>query len=506
VRTLVNHPSPRFKADTDVRMNLVGEFDPDKLGETTTGLGAVPMETYFSPQATGANSASVKALGGRPLLPNGNIGNLLSVPPSMITTLDALPYFSDPDRFSGTTPARGVDRAAPISVVRVRLDGKLGYDALSREKARLAAQRVHDATGLDVDITMGSSPQPVAVGNPAGKYGRPALQLDEMWSRKGVAAVVVAAVDRKSLILFVLVLAVCALFVTGATGAAVRSRRTELAVLACVAWPARRLFALIVVEVLVLGAAAGVAGAALALPLGALMNVHVGLGRAASAIPAALALATLAALRPAWQAARSHPGTAVAAAVSAPRRPARITGVTGLGLANLRRVPGRALLGMAALALGVTALVALAGISAAFHGAVTGTLLGDAVSLQVRGSDYAAAVIAALLGAATIADVLYLGIRERADEYALLHATGWPDRAIGRLVLTEAAAMAAVGAPAGAGMALLGIRAFTGGLDGGLVLLALGVAAAAMVVTLISAALPALALRRAPTARLLAGE
>jgi hypothetical protein len=62
------------------------------------------------------------------------------------------------------------------------------------------------------------------------------------------------------------------------------------------------------------------------------------------------------------------------------------------------------------------------------------------------------------------------------------------------------------GAPAGAEVALLGIRTFISGLDGGLVLLALGVAAAALVVTLISAALPALALRRAPTARLLAGE
>lgn len=506
VRRLTNHQAPQFQVANSVRLDMVGEFDPGKLRGLTSGLGAVPMETYFAPQATGTDAASRTALGDKPLLPNGNIGNLLSVPPSMITTLDALPYLTDPDYFLNSSPAQGVNRKAPISVVRVRLDGTLGIDALSREKARLAAQRIHDATGLDVDITMGSSPTPVAVTDPAGRFGRPKLTLDEMWSKKGVAAAVVAAVDRKSLIVFFLVLAVCALFVAGATSAAVRARRTELAVLACVGWPARSLFALVLYEVMALGAAAGVAGAALSLPLGHLMDVHVGYGRAALAIPAALALAAVAAARPAWQAARAHPGAAVAPAVSAPRRRTRITGVVSLGLANLRRVPGRALLGTAALAIGVSALVALAGISSAFHGAVTGTLLGDAVSLQVRGSDYAAATIAALLGAATVADVLYLNIRERADEYALLHATGWHDGAIGRLVLSEAAAMAAVGALLGAGAALVALRVFAGALSGALVLLAAGIAAATVAVTLVSAALPALSLRRTTAARLLAGE
>lgn len=63
--------------------------------------------------------------------------------------------------------------------------------------------------------------------------------------------------------------------------------------------------------------------------------------------------------------------------------------------------------------------MALAGISTAFEGEVAGSLLGDAVSVQVRSSDYAAAAVAALLGAAAVADVLYLNVRERAAEYAL---------------------------------------------------------------------------------------
>jgi hypothetical protein len=41
------------------------------------------------------------------------------------------------------------------------------------------------ATGLDVDITMGSSPSAVTVALPAGTYGRPGLTLTESWINKG---------------------------------------------------------------------------------------------------------------------------------------------------------------------------------------------------------------------------------------------------------------------------------------------------------------------------------
>ncbi|MDT5025623.1 MAG: putative transport system permease protein, partial [Micromonosporaceae bacterium] len=424
------------QAYTAPKLTVVGEFDPTRLEGTRSGLGAVPMETYFPAQATGADEASRSALNGQTLLPNGNVRGLLSVPPSMITTISALSVLQDPARYDRLTPEGGVNPSAPISVVRVKLSGALGMDDLSRERVRLVAERIHDLTDLDVDVTMGSSPSPVTVANPAGTFGRPALDLAQLWSRKGVAAVIVAAIDRKSLILFGLVLGVCALFVAGATNATVRSRRTELAVLACLGWPRRRLFGLILAEIGALGLVAGLAGAGLALPVGRLLEVDVGIAHAALAVPAAVLLALLAALWPAIRSSRSHPGAAVAPAVSGPKRAARLGGIGRLSLANLRRVPGRAVLGATALGVGVASLVGLAAISAAFDGAVTGTLLGDAVSVQVRTTDYVAAAIAVLLGAFTVADVLYINIRERSGEYALLHATGWEDSALFRLLLT----------------------------------------------------------------------
>ncbi len=99
--------------------------------------------------------------------------------------------------------------------------------------------------GLDVDITIGSSFQPQTVDLAAGKFGRPELRLTEGWTLKGVGVAIIKAVDRKSLVLFVLILVVCALFLVNAVTAAVRERRRELAVLACLGWRRRRLAALI---------------------------------------------------------------------------------------------------------------------------------------------------------------------------------------------------------------------------------------------------------------------
>jgi len=61
-----------------------------------------------------------------------------------------------------------------------------------------------------------------------------------------------------------------------------------------------------------------------------------------------------------------------------------------------------------------------------------GTALGDVVTVQVRGVDLIAAVLALLLGALSVADVLAVNLRDRAGEQAVLAATGWrPQRCSG---------------------------------------------------------------------------
>ena len=302
---------------------------------------------------------------------------------------------------------------------------------MSRERIRQAAERIAAHTGLDVDVTVGASASTQAVDLPAGRLGRPALALTEPWVRKGVAGRILDAVDRKSVVLFVLILVVCGLFVANAASAAARLRRTELGVLACMGWTTGRLFAVVLGEIAAVGAVAGVLGGLLALPVAAIAGVEASAARAALAVPAAVLLAVLAGLLPAARAARAHPLAATRPPGIAFRRARRRRRLIGLAAAGVLRVPGRAALGALSVAIGVCALTLLLAATVAFHDVLVGTLLGDAVALDVRATDRIAVAATVVLGVAAVADVLYLNLRERATELATLRATGWDERAIG---------------------------------------------------------------------------
>ncbi|MEU8424826.1 FtsX-like permease family protein [Micromonospora sp. NPDC048835] len=475
----------------------VGVFDPEKL-RGFSDLSRVPLETYEPPRTDGADERSRQALGGRPLEPSGNPAGYLSAPPLLLTSLGAVPGLLKGD----DTPTR----TAPISAIRVRVADVAGYTERSAERVRLVAERIADETGLDVDLTFGSSPAPQTVELPAGSFGRPELRLTEPWSALGVASVITKAVDRKSLVLFGLVLVVCALFLGNAVSAAVRDRRPELAVLACLGWSARRIATLVLGEVAALGLVAGLLALGLAFPLAAALNIEIGWHQAALAVPVALLLALVAGVAPALRAAGAHPAAALRPMVAPARWVRRPRNLFGMAVVNLVRTPGRTLLGAGALAIGLTALTVVSAAAYAFRGAIVGNLLGDTVSLNVRGADTLAAVVTVLLGAGAVADVLYLNVRDRAAELSTLRAVGWTDTALSRLVGYEGFLIGALGAVAGAGLGLAGAAWLVGDLPAALIMVAAAVALGGVLLTCLAALVPAALLRRLPTARLLAEE
>jgi putative ABC transport system permease protein len=406
------------------RTASVGVFDPN-LTTGSSALAAVPMETYHAPNVVGADESSRKLLQDRPLGPSNNPAHYLIAPPAMLTTIDAA--------------ARLLDRPDPLSAIRIRVRGVNGVDPASRERVRLVAEEITRATGLDVDITVGSSIQPRTIALPAGKFGRPDLLLHEGWSKKGVAVAIIHAADRKSLILFGLILVVCVLFLANAVSASVRDRRREFAVLACLGWSPSRRSTLILLETACIGSAAGIVGISVAAIIAQFAAIDFSWRRAGFALPIAITVTLLAGLVPALRAARAHPASALRPTVVAPRRALPPRRLSGLALTNVVRTPGRSLLGASSLALGIAGLVVIAAVMLDFDGTVVGTLLGDAVSVQVRTTDLLAVGTAVVLGVVAVSDALYLGIRERASEFATLRAVGWSESELRRLVLMEAA-------------------------------------------------------------------
>jgi putative ABC transport system permease protein len=480
-------------------IDVAGVFDPAKV-KSFDALSQVPLSVYQPVVATPATAASRQALHGSDLLPSQNVGGLVSQPVNLITTLSALPALENNHVYSG------VPAADPISVIRVRVAGVTGPNALSRERINAVAQQIEQRTGLDVDVVAGSSPSPVTIDLPAGKFGQPSLTLSENWVKENVAVAILDAVDKTSVALFTLILVVCVLFVGNAATAAVRGRRRELGVLAAVGWRRSRLFATVLSELAGIGLAAGLLAAAVALPVLAALGLDASPGRALLAVPVAVAVAVVGGLAPAWLAARADPVSSVRPPVLAVRRARQPGGITSLALLNVARTPGRTLIGVASLAVGIAALTMLTAVTFAFRGEVVGSLLGDAVAVQVRSVDYIAAGATVALGVLAVADVVFLNIRERAAELATMRSFGWREAALARLVITEGAIIGVTGSLAGAGLGLGAAAWFAGQLPARLLASAAVAVAGGIIITALAALPPAALLRRLPATHLLAEE
>lgn len=511
LRQLTAHtPQPGASAEHIALLDAVGTIDPRRISKPSA-LSAVPLAAYDPPQAAPDDQDTTARLHAQDLLPNANPAGYLQAPPLMLTTLGALPAFADPVAY-GDAAAR--DAKAPITAIRVRAAGVTGVDPLSRERIRLLAQQIYAATGLDVDVTIGSSPSPVSVQLPAGRFGRPPLALQESWVHKGVALAILQALDRKSVALLALILAVCALFITNAAGAAVRTRRGEYGLLAALGWPRRTVYAYAMAELAVVGLGAGIGSAGLALLAGRLTGAHVSVQRALLALPAALLLAALAGAWPALRASASAPAHAMTVGEAPPQtrtrrrrhRSATAPSVLRLALRSPRRAPGRAALGALPVAVATAALALILAITQVFHGVVVGSLLGDAVAVEVRTPDIVAVVAIVVLGAFGVADILYLNVQERLYEYTVLRAIGWPERAISRLVIAEGAAIGLPGALVGAGIGVAGAAMLTHSISLRLALPAILAALVCQGLATAACYVPVLLLRRVDAARLLSRE
>ncbi|MDQ1743224.1 MAG: putative transport system permease protein [Pseudonocardiales bacterium] len=475
------------------RLAVVGTFDQSRLNSVRAGGSAELLGGYRTQPLAPADPASRERLHAQPLAPDSNPAGYLLPAPTLFTSLDAASVFTDPAAFDNVSRS-----TAPISAVRVRVAGVRGTDPVSRERVRLVAEAIAGATGLDVDVTVGSAPTSRQLVLPAGAAGRPALRLSEQWQRKGVVVQALRAIDRKSALLFALVLVVCGVFVANAAGAAARSPRMELSTLSCLGWTRGQLMRLLLGEMAVIGAGAGLLGALVAVVGGRFLGTPVSTGRALAAVPAALAITLLAAAWPVWRASVPVPlpGMPATGGTAGGRdgRLRRLRGLSQLAYRNLRAEPGRTGLGMAAVGVGSAGLTLLLAITVAFRGSVVGSVLGDAISLQARRVDYLAVVLTLLLAAVAVADVSYLNMRERREDLSLLRAVGWTSRQLVRLIVAEGALLGLAGALAGSGLGLAVTAVLADSVPGSLWLLAGLTALAGTLLSVLATVLAALSL------------
>lgn len=237
----------------------VGFYDPKLLDLGSDSQGA-PLDLYRTPEVRAADESTRSALGSDVYLPDLNPRGYLTGPPGALMSLSSLSAFAE------TWPEL---LEAPLSSIRVRVSGVTGFNAESAERIRLVAEAIATSTGLSVDITTGSALSRQRVDLPASEKGVPALALTELWTSKGASVQMSSALDAKSVLFAGLLLVSVFTAAAACTSAMVRRRRTELAVLATVGWRPATVARSLLGELAVLGAFAGLLGAAVSLGVSA---------------------------------------------------------------------------------------------------------------------------------------------------------------------------------------------------------------------------------------------
>lgn len=423
--------------------NPIGLFDIERLSRPAE-IHSVPLETYFPPVA---------------LLRYDEQGNRLEPPRELHPTLNPLGYIQSPPLILTTLEAaRALRGEAAISAIRVRvaLDGCPANRSPETCPMTPAAQRKIEAiaieiarqTGLDVDIMVGSSPRRILVRVPGIGY------VEEQWIQKGVNLTYKQGIQLGHWLLLVTLLVAGGLFTLDLTWADVMARRHFIALQKALGWRSRTVFAHILGQTLLIGAAATAVGTFGALGMMWLLNwqappawLWLGLP------PATLAIAALGALAPAWLASRLPPIVELQRGGLRYRRNRQTRldfGLWAYAWRGLLRRPGRALLTGLTAVLSAALLVLLLAVTLQQQAMLSGTLLGEFLLVRIERFHYALVGIGLGLAAFSTANSLLAGVLERQREIGLLKATGWRTNSVAWLFVLEGLWLGVLGGAAGA--------------------------------------------------------
>jgi hypothetical protein len=430
----------------------VGEFsDTGLTAQINNPLNWLPENTYTVPPVVLRYDARGHPIKPTTLLPTTNSAGFVVQPPLALTTIAA-------------ACALVADQC--ISAIRVRVAGVVTPGQESWKHIQQVAQEIRQHTGLQVVVTLGSSPQPTLVYVPgvhAGTYGAeqtiaPVGWVEERWIHLGVSLSYLSQLGSTRLLLLGAVLAVCLGYLAVAFSALLSSQRRDMAVLSVLGWRPWQPIRLFLIQALLLSIGGGIVGLGLALLIAAFLEVTLLWFVVIWTIPLVLAFALISILYPLWHIWRMRPAELLRAGSSVSTGTVSVLGsrfggllmpIGTLVLRNLGRSRIRALIAVLSLFFSALLLMIMFNGVLALHQALQGTLLGNYVLFQTAVPQIVGCVIALVLTFLSVADLLLLQVRERQQEIGLLQAVGWRPWAIQRLFVQEGLLLAMIGTISG---------------------------------------------------------
>ncbi|TRY23579.1 FtsX-like permease family protein [Brevibacillus sp. LEMMJ03] len=409
----------------DITPYWIGFYDPEKLRISKEPDSELPMETYRP-----ATGRLVLDKDDKPLnppvqvKPTNNPFGLLTSPPLLLTTLEA---------------AAELLGDKPIAAIRLKVKGVQEVSEENREKLELLAREIENKTGLIVDITLGSSPQPVLVHIPKNGTYDELGWMEQFFIKLGTAFTLVqeTKLGFSGVIGIVMLVAVAYVFATNLV--TLYARIDEFGLLLAVGWRPGRVAGMMFVEAALLGGGAALVSWAIAGFAVWQQQAAVPVWRILFIGLCGLVIYVLAAIPAAWLVRKIPPHVIMRYGEMRPvtRRTVRVKGTFSLALGHLLARYRRCLLSVFAMAVPTCFLVFYEFVTNRLQGVLYTSWLGQYVAVEIGDAHYIAMILALALAVLTTAEIMWQNVMERKAELLLLKAVGWRSGAIFRLIVWE---------------------------------------------------------------------
>lgn len=444
-----------------LQYEVVGGFDGVQVAEQFSSQSQwLPENTYLPPSAIARLDKDARPIDPTQLRPTANPLGYLLEPPQALTTLAA---------------AEELIGERPISAIRVRIAGVEEPGQAAWSRIENAARMIRSATGLEALVTLGAAPARVLVHAPGVSAaeqpsGRQAWQLpvdptgtmpapppaaardvegfgwvEEPWLVQGASISYLEAGAAQHLWLLGVLAATAVVYLTAAFTSLGLAQIPAIAIRRAVGWSRRRIFLHEMAHAAVFGLLGAVAGVAVGIGIASWFGLRPSPALLAAAAPAAIAVACVAAVLPAWRV--SH--VPVAAALSGgevalhPARRRRLgrdaQAILSIAVIELWRLRTRALLALTAGILATGSIVVLTAVRSQFSGSLQVTVLGQAILVETGPLQTAVTGVTVLLAVALLGELLWQGVIDRRRELGVLRAVGWRRRHVAQLMVWQGA-------------------------------------------------------------------
>ncbi|MGV8049179.1 MAG: FtsX-like permease family protein [Anaerolineaceae bacterium] len=386
----------------------VGAFN---LGDLpSSSLSEVPMETYSLPYAVLQYDLAGNAVNPTQIVPTNNYSGYLADTPALLMNLDTAEFVSRREDF--------------ISAIRVRVSGIEAIGEESQKRIEAVAEEIRAQTGLQVDITLGSSPQNVLVKVPGYEDVEGLGYLEEHWARQLVGISIQREVNKEHLLFLAALIISGSMYTLSSAYLNVTYQRKQIGLYKAMGWRSRDIINHINKFTWLFIAISLVFSALVSLTLIQVGRVSFSIYRVFGTIIGLIILYVVGTLLAARQFTRQEP-------INLINSQDQYEVVESKVKNSIRKNDFKSKLpSLLAMSSAVILFVFVMAVVFYVPETLQGSLLGESISMKVQPFHIALTAIALIIGGLCIFQMLMTRIIERGREIGLVKAIGWRDKQV----------------------------------------------------------------------------